>query len=109
MYVKRCQYRLPGMHYNCRAVGKYTLEDRVYCAHHHSIQFRVLNPQYGQQHDWHNHVNRFTGEVDKYESCRFCGSCKQREGLPQSPCSGPCRIVLRESEVAYWDSDHEHT
>lgn len=95
--MKRCQYRLPGMRYNCRAVGKYPIADRVYCAHHQAIQWRFLNPEHGPQHDWHNHVNRITGEVDKYEACRLCGSVKQREGLPQAPCSGRCVIVLREA------------
>ncbi len=95
---RRCQYRLPGMHYNCRAVGKYELSGRFYCAHHHRIRERVENPELGQQHDWHRHVNRITGAVDTYESCRRCGNVRQREGLPQSPCPGKMpRIVLREA------------
>ena len=84
----RCQYSIPGMHYNCRAIGCYDLNGKRYCGHHFDIQWHFLFPIYGQQHDWHFRINSMTGEKSLYESCRKCGSIKQRDGLPQMPCKG---------------------
>jgi hypothetical protein len=96
--MKRCQYRLPGMHYNCRAVGKYELSGRVYCAWHHRIQEERENPEYGQQHDWTTSASLtklFFGGIDH---CARCGVVRHREGIPQSPCGGKLpRIVCREA------------
>lgn len=85
---RRCMYRLPGMAYNCRSIGCFVLNGRGYCAHHYDVSWRTQNPEQGQAHLWHFHVNRFTGELDKYESCKRCGNIRQREGLPFTPCDG---------------------
>lgn len=92
----RCKFSLPGIHYNCRAVGKYILGGKGYCAAHYDAVWRFKNPVYGQQHDWHLHVNQYTGETWPYETCRRCGDIRQREGLAQGPCKGHMpRIELR--------------
>ena len=92
---KRCQFSMPGRHYNCRRVGAYVLNGKHYCAPHYDTSWKVQNPEYGQQHDWHVHANRFTGEADKYETCRRCGFIRVHDGLPQSPCRGVMpQIVL---------------
>lgn len=106
----RCKFSLPGKRYNCRAIGKYVLDGKGYCAHHYDIAWKVLNQIYGQAHDWHVHVNRFTGIADNYPSCRRCGDIKVYDGLPQGTCGGVLpRIVLRSrgahelaSTAAHW-------
>ena len=101
----RCQFSLPGRHYNCRAVGKYLLDGKRYCASHYDTKWKVLNPELGQAHDWHFHKNRFTGEEDQYESCRRCMDVRVHEGLPQGPCRGVMPVItLRCSneEVFQW-------
>ena len=95
---KRCQFSLPNRRYNCRCIGAYVLNNnnKHYCAHHYGIAWKVANPEIGQQHDWHIHINRFTGEPDRYETCRRCMVIKVHDGLPQSPCRGVMpQIVLR--------------
>ena len=92
----RCQFSLPGRRYDCRHIGHYVLNGKRYCATHYDTKWKFMNPIYGQQHDWHIHLNRFTGEADKYETCKRCGSVKQHEGLAQEPCYGKMpRITLR--------------
>lgn len=71
------------------------LNGRAYCAHHYDVSWKAQNPVYGQQHEWHYRVNRINGQVDAYESCKRCGSVRQREGLPFTPCKGKMpEIVL---------------
>lgn len=84
----RCKFSLPGMHYNCRAMGMFMLNGKGYCAQHYDTTWRTLYPQHGQQHDWHLHMNRYTGVPNHYETCRRCGHIRQRAGLPFSPCDG---------------------
>lgn len=86
--TKRCQFSLPGRRYDCRRVGAYVLNGKHYCAPHYDTTWKVQNPLYGQRHDWHTHVNKFTGQADKYETCRRCGVIRVYEGLPQRPCEG---------------------
>jgi len=93
---RRCMFRMPGRAYDCRAVGKYELDGRGYCASHYDTAWKVANPEYGQQHDWHFHVNRFTGEMDRYETCCRCSAVKVHDGLPQCPCRG------RQAEIVLW-------
>lgn len=90
---KRCQFRMPKRAYNCRCIGHYDLNGRMYCAHHYDIAWKVSNPEYGQAHQWHFHVNRFTNAVDRYESCKRCGVIRQHEGLPVTPCDGLMPII----------------
>lgn len=92
----RCKFSMPGRKYDCRRVGKYVLDGKGYCAPHYDTTWKVCNPIYGQQHEWHFHVNHITGAVDKYESCRRCGNIRLHEGLPLIPCEGKMpRITLR--------------
>jgi hypothetical protein len=93
---RRCQFSMPGRKYDCRAIGKFLLDGKDYCAAHYDTAWKVANPVYGQQHEWHFHVNHLNGNVDPYPSCRRCGSVKQHEGLPQFPCRGSFgQITLR--------------
>lgn len=94
--TRRCQFSLPGTHYDCRYLGKYILNGKGYCAPHYDTAWRMLNPEIGQQHDWHVHVNRFTGDRSPYPTCRICGSIKVHDGLPQALCRGTMpRITVR--------------
>jgi len=80
----------------CYRVGKYDHEEKRYCGPHYDIAWKATNPIFGQQHDWHVHINQYSQVPDKYESCRRCGSIRQRQGLPQPPCRGKFEpIVLR--------------
>jgi hypothetical protein len=88
---KRCQYSLPGRKYDCRRVGKYALGDKQYCAQHYDAKWRFENPEHGPQHDW--------WEYRGLPCCRICMAVKQYEGLPQGPCRGRARIVLRIPKV----------
>lgn len=92
----RCQFGMPGRRYDCRRVGHYVLDGKRYCAPHYDIAWKRENPEYGQQHDWHIHINRFNGEADKYETCRRCMAIKVHEGLPQCLCRG------RQAEIRLW-------
>lgn len=93
---KRCMFRMPGHAYNCRRLGKYVLNNRGYCAPHYDTTWRLFNPEYGQQHDWHYRVNHITGETYAFETCRRCAAVKVHDGLPQSPCAGKlAQIALR--------------
>ncbi len=92
----RCKYSLPGRKYDCRRIGKYLMDGKGFCAPHYDARWKALHPVLGQSHDWHRHVNRFTGAEDHYESCRRCGHIRQLEGLAQGPCDGVMpEIVLR--------------
>lgn len=94
----RCKYSLPGIHYNCRAMGRFILGEKGYCAPHYDATWKAQNPVYGQQHEWHFRVNRFTGEKARCETCTKCGSIRLREGLAQSPCKGHFdQISVREA------------
>lgn len=90
---RRCQFSMPGSHYNCRRIGKYVLAGKGYCAPHYDTTWKVQNPEIGQQHDWHIHVNRFTGQANSYPSCRRCGDIKVHDGLPQSLCRGVMPVI----------------
>lgn len=81
------------MAYNCRRVAHYEHSGRLYCACHYDIAWKRDNPELGQAHLWHYHVNRFTGKSDVYETCHKCGAIRQREGLPWTPCDGKMPIV----------------
>jgi hypothetical protein len=108
----RCQFSLPGRKYNCRHVGNYRLEGRRYCGAHYDSKWRALNPELGPQHDWHIRLNSHTGEPWPYETCRFCMSTKQHEGLPQGPCRGRTVLyasfgILRKGEQCLTTSKNE--
>lgn len=93
--TRRCQYHLPGKRYNCRAVGHYVMEanGKRYCGPHYDAKWKFLNPEFGQQHDWHIHVNKFTGAPDRYPTCRRCGDIKVYDGIVQLPCRGVMPII----------------
>lgn len=84
------------MRYDCRALAKYELNGRFYCAAHYDAKWRFENPEHGPQHDW------VPAAVDNrpYHYCKLCLTIKVREGLAQGPCRGRCKIVLRESTFA---------
>ena len=93
---KRCQFSMPGRHYNCRAMGKYVMCGKGYCAPHYDATWKLANPIIGQQHDWHFRVDMVTGKQYEILTCRMCGAVKVHDGLPQLPCRGKLsRIVLR--------------
>lgn len=92
----RCQFSLPGRKYDCRRVGLYHLDGKRYCAPHYDTSWKVANPIFGQAHEWHIHVNRFTGESDRYPTCRRCADIRPNDGLPLLPCDGKMpQITLR--------------
>lgn len=87
---KRCQFALPNRKYNCRAVGRFLLGDKGYCAAHYDLAWRIQNPVFGQQHEW-----GLNGFFPAYRCCVKCGAIELHQGLPQSPCRGHLpRIVL---------------
>ena len=90
----RCKFSMPGRKYNCRNIGMFLLNGKGYCAMHYDTAWRVLNPEFGQAHDWHRHVNKFTGEAYPYDTCRRCTAIRYHEGLPQSPCRGKIPIIV---------------
>jgi len=91
--TKRCKFSLPGKRYDCRRIGKYVLNGKGYCALHYDAAWKFQNPEIGQQHEWHIHVNRFTGESYPYPTCRICGAIKVYDGLPQCLCSGKMPVI----------------
>lgn len=94
--TKRCQFSLPGKHYDCRRIGKYVLDSKRYCACHYDTAWKVANPELGQTHEWHLRRNHITGVVYPYQTCKRCGYIRQHEGLPQGPCDGKMpQITLR--------------
>lgn len=94
----RCQFSMPGRRYDCRSVGHYILNGRRYCGWHYDTAWKVQNPEFGQQHEWHTRVNKFTGVADPWPSCKQCGDIRVHDGLPQSKCRGKFdRIGLREA------------
>jgi hypothetical protein len=96
---RRCQFSLPGQHYDCRRVGTYVLNSKGYCAPHYDTAWKVANPEIGQQHDWHIRKNHITGEPYPYPTCRRCGAIKVHDGLPQCVCRGKMpQITLRGEE-----------
>lgn len=94
--TKRCKFSLPGRKYNCRALGRFLLGDKGYCAPHYDATWKATNPVYGQQHDWHIRKNHLTGEPWPYETCRICCDIRHLAGLAQDPCGGKMpTITLR--------------
>lgn len=82
----RCKFSLTGKRYNCRCLGRFMLNGVGYCAAHYDTAWKVANPQYGQQHDWH--FKDLTDREDEWETCRRCGRVRPYEGLPVTPCKG---------------------
>lgn len=80
----RCKFSLPGRKYNCRAMGKFVLNGKGYCAPHYDITWKTQNPVFGQHHEW---VDRTVGDKT-YPVCKRCAAIQQHAGLPQSPCAG---------------------
>lgn len=89
----RCKYSLPGRKYNCRCIGHYFISSKGYCARHYDAMWKYINPVHGTQHDWHVHVNKFTGVADSYETCKRCGSIRVYKGIAQCLCRGHMAII----------------
>ena len=79
---RRCKFSVPGQHYDCRCMGRFVLNGVGYCTAHYDMAWRIANPEYGQQHDWH------FKEWSRWEMCRRCGVIRPHEGLPVSLCRG---------------------
>ena len=84
----RCSFHL----YNCRAIGKYFLEEQGYCASHYDAVWKWKNPVLGQQHDWHRRR-----PDSEYDTCRQCAVVRFVDGIAQPPCrGGQARIFVME-------------
>ena len=82
----RCEYHL----YDCRAIGKYFLDEQGYCARHYDAVWKWKNPVLGQRHDWHRRPLRRDLDVGDrgYDICRQCAVVRYVDGIAQSPCRG---------------------
>ena len=89
----RCKFGLPGKRYDCRALGKYVLNGVGYCAWHFDTVWKVLNPVFGQAHDWYRRAS------NSYDTCRQCGDIRPHDSLPLSPCRGVMPEIRLWNEV----------
>ena len=89
----RCKFGLPGKRYDCRALGKFVLNGVGYCACQYDMVWKILNPVFGQVHDWHRRGSSL------YDTCRRCSEIRPHEGLPVPPCRGvmPQIVVWEEA------------